>query len=62
MALKNYKVSLEDGTETHYQFDESDDVGKAGLKALRDAAKDADNPVKSVAEGDPTPINKGSSK
>lgn len=62
MALKNYKVTLEDGTETHYQFDETDDVGKAGLKALKDAAKDDANPVKSIAEGDPAPINKGSSK
>lgn len=63
MALKNYKVTLEDGTETHYQFDETDDVGKAGLTALKNAAKDDTNPVKSVSEGDPSPINKtGGSK
>lgn len=57
MAMKNYKVVQEDGTETYYQFDDSDDVGKAGLAALRNAAKDANNPVKSVAEGNPEPIN-----
>ena len=57
MALKNYKVAQEDGTETFFQFDDTTDEGKAGLKALRDAAKDADNPVKTVAEGDPKPIN-----
>lgn len=58
MAMKNYKVALEDGTETYYQFDDSEDVGKAGLAALRAAAKDDDNPVKSVAEGNPAPFNK----
>jgi hypothetical protein len=57
MAMKNYKVVQEDGSETYYQFDESEDVGKAGLAALRRAAKDDDSPVKSVAEGDPDPIN-----
>lgn len=60
MAMKNYKVVQEDGDETYYQFDDSDDVGKAGLAALRAAAKEPQNPVKSVAEGDPKPINKGS--
>lgn len=58
MAMKNYKVTSEDGTETYYQFDDGDDVGKASLTALRNAAKDPANPVKSVAEGDPKPINK----
>lgn len=58
MAMKNYKVTQEDGTETFYQFDDSDDVGKAALAGLRNAAKDATNPVKSVTEGDPKPINK----
>lgn len=57
MAMKNYKVVQEDGTETYYQFDDSDDVGKAGLAALRQASKDDTNPVKSVAEGNPAPIN-----
>lgn len=60
MAMKNYKVVQEDGETTHYQFDDSDEVGKAGLAALKDAAKDPNNPVKSVSEGDPEPINKGS--
>lgn len=58
MTMKNYKVIQEDGETTYYQFDDSDDVGKAGLAALRRAAKDDDSPVKSVAEGDPSPINK----
>jgi hypothetical protein len=62
MALKNYKVVQEDGEETYYQFDESDEVGKAGLAALKNAAKDDSSPVKSVTEGDPTPHNKGASK
>jgi hypothetical protein len=62
MAMKNYKVTQEDGEVTHYQFDDSDEVGKQGLQALKDAAKDPNNPVKSVTEGDPEPINKGSSK
>jgi hypothetical protein len=60
MALKNYKVVQEDGTETYYQIDESDEVGKATLKALRDAAREPTNPTKSVEPGEPTPINKGS--
>jgi hypothetical protein len=60
MAMKNYKVVQEDGTETYYQFDDSEDVGKASLTALRRAAKDDDSPVKTVAEGDPKPFNKGS--
>lgn len=59
MTMKNYKVVQNDGEETYYQFDESDEVGKAGLQALRDAAKDPNNSVKSVSEGDPTPENKG---
>jgi hypothetical protein len=57
MAMKNYKVVQQDGTETYYQFDDSTDEGKAGLAALQRAAKDADNPVKSVSEGDPKPFN-----
>lgn len=59
MAMKNYKVVQEDGETTYYQFDESDEVGKAGLQALKTAAKDDNNPVKSVEAGDPEPINKG---
>jgi hypothetical protein len=55
MALKNYKVTFEDGTETFYQFEEDDE----GLKAFREAAKNKDSDVKSVAVGDPTPINTG---
>lgn len=61
MALKNYKVVQEDGDATHYQIDESDPAGKEILKALETAAKDKTSPVKSVSEGDPEPINKGSS-
>jgi hypothetical protein len=62
MALKNYKVVQEDGEETYYQFDDSTDEGKAGLAALKNAAKDDGSPVKSVGEGDPAPINKGAGK
>lgn len=58
MAMKNYKVVQEDGTETYYQFDDSEDVGKAGLAALKRAANDDDNLVKSVTAGDPEPFNK----
>ena len=54
MALANYKVTWNDGTETFYQFEEDDD----GLKILQDAAKDKDSDVKSVAKGEPTPANK----
>jgi hypothetical protein len=57
MALQNYKVEQEDGTETFYQFDPEDDLGKAQLRALNDAAKDDNSPVKSVAKGDPKPFN-----
>jgi hypothetical protein len=63
MAMKNYKVTQADGEETFYQFDDSDESGKAGLAALKAAAKDEQNPVKSVTEGEPSPINKtGGSK
>lgn len=62
MAMKNYKVSQEDGTETYYQFDDSTDEGKAGLAALRQAAKNSDSPVTEVAEGNPKPFNKGGEK
>jgi hypothetical protein len=57
MALENYEVVQEDGEKTHYQFDESDDVGKKSLEALHEAVKNPASPVKSVSKGDPTPIN-----
>lgn len=53
MAMKNYKVSYEDGSETYLQFEEDD----TGLKAFNDAAKDKASPVKSVSLGEPSPIN-----
>lgn len=62
MALKNYKVVQEDGETTYYQIDESDPAGKDILRALETAAKDKTSPVKRVTEGDPEPINPGSSK
>lgn len=62
MPMKNYKVVQADGEATYYQFDDADEAGKAGLAALQRAAKDNDNPVKSVTEGEPEPINKGGSK
>jgi hypothetical protein len=57
MALKNVKVTEEDGTTSYYQLDESDEVGKAIKRDLEAAAKDPNNAVKSVTAGDPTPIN-----
>lgn len=57
MALKNYKVEQEDGTESFYQFDPEEDVGKASLRALAAAVKDDASPVKSVAPGEPEPFN-----
>jgi hypothetical protein len=62
MAMKNYRVVQEDGEETYYQFDDSTDEGKAGLAALRTAAKNSNSPVKSVGEGSPEPINKSGTK
>ena len=62
MAMENYKVVQEDGTESYYQFDDSTDEGKAGLEALRRASKDSNNPVKSVEKANPAPFNKGASK
>jgi hypothetical protein len=53
MAMKNYKVTHEDGTETYYQFDESEPAGKAGLEALHKAAKSKDSDIKSVTQADP---------
>jgi hypothetical protein len=58
MAMHNVKVEQADGTETYYQVDDSEETGKAILKALNDAVKDANNPTKSVAKGDPKPINR----
>lgn len=59
MAMKNYRVEQEDGTYTHYQFDDADDVGKQQLEALRNAVKDKDNPVASIKVEDPEPFNVG---
>lgn len=53
MGMDNYRVEYENGTEEFFQFDESEDAGKAGLKALKDAAKSDDSPVKSVTKADP---------
>lgn len=62
MAMKNYKVVQEDDTETYYQFDETEDAGKAGLAALKRAAKDDDSPITSVTQADPEPFNARKSK
>lgn len=60
MALKNYRVEQEDGTSTVYQIDADDEgVGAAIMQAYKDAAKDSDNPVKSISAGEPEPINAG---
>jgi hypothetical protein len=58
MAMKDYKVTFADGTETFYQFEDDD----PGLEALQAAAKDKGSDVESVATGTPQPINKGASK
>jgi hypothetical protein len=59
MAMQNYKVEQADGTESYYQFDDSEEVGKAQLEQLNAAAKNDESPVTKVATGDPEPINKG---
>jgi hypothetical protein len=56
MAMKNYKVVQQDGTETYYQFDDSTDEGKAGLAALQRAAKDADKPGEECVRGRPEAV------
>jgi hypothetical protein len=60
MAMKNYRLEYEDGTFTHYQFDEADDVGKQQLADLRDAEKDKEHPLKKIVQADPEPFNVGS--
>lgn len=57
MAMKNYKVTQADGTETFYQFEDED----PGLEILQAAAKDKGSEIESVTAGDPKPINPGSS-
>ena len=58
MAMKNYKVEQEDGTETYYQFDESEPAGKAALESLNSAAKNKQSPVTAVKPANPEPFNK----
>lgn len=53
MSMENYKVTYADGSESYFQFDDSEDAGKAGLEAFRTAAKNDDSPVKSIAKGNP---------
>jgi hypothetical protein len=62
VALKDYKVSYEDGTETYFQFDDSDEVGKQQLQTFKDAAENSDSPVKSVTQSSPEPFNASSKK
>jgi hypothetical protein len=57
MGMENYRVTYEDGTETYYQFDDSEDVGKAGIGALKDAAKEKSSTVKKVEKADPPTVN-----
>lgn len=59
MALENYKVEYEDGSAAYFQFDPNDETagGKAGLEAMKDAAKNDDSPVKSVTKSDPPTVN-----
>jgi hypothetical protein len=63
MALKNFKLTHDDGTETFVQIDPDDEqAGKAIYQSYKDAVKNDDHTLKSISEGDPAPINKGSSK
>ena len=57
MGMDNYRVTYSDGSEAYFQFDDSDDTGKAGLQALRDAAKNKESTVEKVAKADPPPVN-----
>ena len=55
MALKNYKIEYEDGTETYLQLDNDD------VKVWEDAAGNKNSPVKKVTAADPEPFNDESS-
>lgn len=60
MALKNYKLEHEDGTETFVQIDADDEqAGKAIHQSYKDAVKNPDHTLKAISEADPEPINKG---
>ena len=52
MALANYRVEYEDGSEMFFQFDPETDAGKEGLDAYKAQAKKEDSPIKSVARAD----------
>lgn len=62
MAMTNYKVTLEDGSESWIQADESDPVGKAIVDQYETAAKNDDSPVKSIAKGNPPAANAAGAK
>lgn len=57
MAMKNYRVEQADGDVQFYQFDAEDESGggKAGLDALKAAAKDDGSTVEAVTQADPKP-------
>lgn len=53
MAMANYKVKYEDGSEQYFQADvEGDPGGEAWKDAMDAAVKNDDSPVKSVTKSD----------
>lgn len=52
MALKNYKITFDDGTEQYLQLNDDD------RKAWQERADDKRSTVRSVTAGTPEPINK----
>lgn len=55
--MSNYRVEYADGEVQYYQFDAEDENqgGKAGLDALKDAAKSDESNVVKVTKADPKP-------
>lgn len=53
MAMKDYKVTYTDGTETFVQIDDSEEVGKAILDSYKTAVKADDSDVKSIEAASP---------
>lgn len=54
--MDNYKITHEDGSEQILQLDDDD------AKAWKDRADDKNSDVKSVAKGEPEPINAKAAK
>lgn len=50
--MKNYKITWEDGYETHLQLDDNDH------KLWKERVDSKTSTVKSIVEGEPEPFNK----